>query len=80
MTAWLLWGLAGNNLAGGLYLVRYSGAKERQRPEAVLVVGVLLVLTSLFLVSVAVKIRTELQICQQLDDPRPSGVHLAASR
>jgi len=79
VTVWLLWVLAGNNLAAGLYLVRYSGAKERQRPEAVLVVGVLLVLTSLFLVSVAVKIHAQRQIRQQLDDPRPSGVHKAAS-
>ena len=72
MTAWLLWGLAGINFAAGLYLVRYSGGKERQRPEAVLVVGVLLVLTSLFLVSMAVKIHTQQQVRQQMDRTRPS--------
>jgi len=80
VTLWLLWVLAGINLAGGLYLVRYSGDKERQRPEAVQVVGVLLVLTSLFLVSVAVKIHTQQQIRQQFDHHDPSDLHVAAPR
>lgn len=70
-TTVLLAALAVINLVGGVCLVRYSRSRERRRPEAVLVVGVLLVLTALFLVSVAVRVHTQQEFRQQLDRTRP---------
>ena len=55
-TTILLAVLAVANLAGGVYLVRYSASQKRRRPEAVLIIEVLLILTTLFLVAVAVRV------------------------
>lgn len=48
LTTLLLSAVALVDLVVGLYLVRYSGGAERKRPEAVLLVGVLLVLAAGF--------------------------------
>ena len=56
LTSLLLSVFALVDLAVGLYLVRYSGGAERRRPEAVLLVGVLLVLAAGFLLAVVVRL------------------------
>ena len=73
VTTALLLVLATSNLAGGVYLVRYSGGRERRRPEAVLVVGLLLLLTVGFLVSVAARVHTQQKIRQQMDHSSQPG-------
>ena len=54
----LLAAFAAAGLAVGLYLVRYSGGAERRRPEALLLVGVLLVLAAGFLLAVVVRLHS----------------------
>ena len=59
LTSLLLSVFALVDLAVGLYLVRYSGGAERRRPEAVLLVGVMLVLAADFLPAVVVRLHAQ---------------------
>jgi len=64
------------DLAVGLYLVRYSGGAERRRPEAVLLVGVMLVLAAGFLLAAVVQPHARPAV---VHEPAPGGA-TAASR
>ena len=70
LTSLLLSVFALVDLAVGLYLVRYSGGAERRRPEAVLLVGVMLVLAAGFLLAVVVRLHSRPVVVRE---PAPGG-------
>ena len=65
VTTVLLAAFALVDLVVGRYLVRYSGGVERRRPEAVLLVGMLLVLAAGFLIVVVVRLHARLGVVRE---------------
>ena len=80
MTSLLLPAFALVDLAVGLYLVRYSGGAERRRPEAVLLVGVMLVLAAGFLLVVVMRLHPRPIVVRERGPAGPSAMARSAVR